>query len=170
MDNNQKCNQTTCQTCGKILVDYERCVACENKTKPINYVIMSQDYSEVFLNQGQWHVYSNKETAQTKARKLRGHVVTCQKANDIIKKQLARRKETTMPHEIDPQTKDFFIDQFSRAIDEAEATIKHADNVIGKMANIISCRLKTANVNPEILTQLKRELSQFNIQKKKWNP
>jgi hypothetical protein len=62
-------------------------------------------------------------------------------------------------------------DEMREAYKEAETTIKAADFLIADMAKMISGKLRNIELNYQnyrILSKLKRELSEFNLNTRKW--
>lgn len=62
------------------------------------------------------------------------------------------------------------FDQMVQAVEQAHNTIKRADMVAGNMARILKGRLRTANVPSHVLSDLKRELANFNMHTGQWKP
>lgn len=59
-----------------------------------------------------------------------------------------------------------YWDDFRKCFDEAERTMKQADDVAEDMAAMLRGRLR--KVSPYVLKQLKHELSQFNARNFAW--
>ena len=59
--------------------------------------------------------------------------------------------------------------EMGQAVEEAQATIRKADNYIGTMAGMISGRLRSGKVSNYTLSQLKRELRGYNIHTSRWS-
>jgi len=60
------------------------------------------------------------------------------------------------------------FDDIYEAVSDAKITIERADNVIDKIARLISGRLRSAQVSASALKKLKRELRNFNIHTGTW--
>ena len=58
--------------------------------------------------------------------------------------------------------------QMTGAVADAQETIRIADSRVNKMAHMISGKLRSADVTPHALRQLKRELKNFNMQTSEW--
>lgn len=59
-------------------------------------------------------------------------------------------------------------DDFSKAFNQARQTIRIADRHVNDMAHMIAGRLRGSDVSISALTQLKKELKDFNIHTGKW--
>lgn len=59
-------------------------------------------------------------------------------------------------------------DEVNEAIEDAERTIKQADNRVKDMARIIRGRLQACNVGSYALCELKTELRRFNMHTGVW--
>lgn len=59
------------------------------------------------------------------------------------------------------------FDDMRRAVQEAEQTMRAADNVAGHMANILRGRLRQVS-SGYVLADLKRELRDFDMTTKEW--
>lgn len=60
------------------------------------------------------------------------------------------------------------FDDMRTAIAEAETTLRAADRIAHDMARLLAGRLR--HVPPWVLVKLKRELQNFDAQKKEWKP
>lgn len=60
------------------------------------------------------------------------------------------------------------FDEMSRAVEEANSTIRKADMHVNKMAHICAGRLRAAGVGHTALCALKRELADYNMHTGEW--
>lgn len=58
--------------------------------------------------------------------------------------------------------------EMTQAVADAQETIRIADSRVNKMAHMISGKLRSAEVTPYALRELKRELKNFNMQTHQW--
>lgn len=60
------------------------------------------------------------------------------------------------------------LNEMERAVNEANATLRKADILAGKMLNIVCGRIRKASVSDWTLCEIKRELKKFNMHTKTW--
>lgn len=61
-----------------------------------------------------------------------------------------------------------YLDEMRKAVAEAETTLRCADQIVNVMARMISGRLKKGNVSDSTLTELKRELRDWDMHRMTW--
>jgi hypothetical protein len=62
------------------------------------------------------------------------------------------------------------FDDFSQAVQNAKEDVRRGDEAVQQLCKLAAGRLRSAGVSGYVLAELKRELRDFNMVTKDWNP